>query len=149
MTDSVPLNLQDMNSRYRLNRQSSMNFQKEHLLDDSGSTYALKSLTNDVQDLSFSVDLRTLNRDVQENSNFNYYNRAVTSSADMYGSEFSHEFSANNFSTNLPSTSTMFSADDTSTNYVLSEAQSDELLLNGIELNENEKVSFDLKSFKI
>ncbi|XP_065215785.1 PR domain zinc finger protein 10-like [Planococcus citri] len=139
ITDEVRLNMSDMNSRYRPTRQPSLNFQKVSLTDDTASNYSFKSLSNDIQDLSFSVDLRTLNRDVPENTNFNYYNRGVSSS-DMYNTEFSHDFPNNNFAPNLPSTSSGFSAEDASTNYVLTENQSDELLLNGIELNENEKL---------
>ena len=117
--------------RYRVNRQ----------LNIPSSSYEVKSLNHDVPNMSFTDELRSLNREAPSVSSFNYYSKNITPEPDIYNQEFPTDFAGNNFSNSLPSTSNIFPSDDGQSYYVISETQSDEMLLNGIELSEHEKVS--------
>lgn len=111
------------------------------LEDTHISSYDLKNLHHDIQDLSFSEELTPFTRSMNSLPPVNqYYYKPMDSTVDVYHSDFSDEFSNDNFCPPLPSTSTIFPHNDASGSYLLPEPQSDELLLNSIELNDNEKV---------
>lgn len=142
ISDDVRLNLQDMAPRFRSNR--ILNSTQKISEDVKNiSPYSLKSLNNEIQDLSFSDELRSLTRTIPNVSSFNQcYYKPVGPSVDIYNTDFSNEFSTDNFANSLPSTSAIFAPNDTNSPYAMTENTSDDLLLNSIELNENEKVNF-------
>lgn len=138
MPDDVPLNLQATGSRYRSSRIPSSH--KLSLDDANISSFDLKNLPHDIQDLSFSEELPPFTRSMNNLASVNhYYYKPMDSSVDVYHSDFSDEFSNDNFCPSLPSTSAIFPQNDAPP-YILPEPQSDEVLLNSIELNDNEKV---------
>lgn len=139
LSTDVPLNLQATGSRYRSPRLPPSH--KISLEDTHISSYDLKNLPHDIQDLSFSEELPPFTRSMNSLPSANqYYYKPMDSTVDVYHSDFSDEFSNDNFCPPLPSTSTIFPQNDASASYLLPEPQSDELLLSSIELNDNEKV---------
>lgn len=120
----------DHDHRYRNNRQL-----------NTSSTYEMKSLNHDISNMSFADEFRPLNRESSSLSSFSYYSKNISPGPDIYNQDFPGDFTNSNFSNSLPSTSNIFPPDDNPSYYVISESQSDEMLLNGIELNEPEKVS--------
>lgn len=131
VSNDIPLDV-DIENRYRQTRQINCSFMKI-----GQSTYE-----NDIQDMPFPNDIRSLNREIRSDSSYNYYQKAVSPASDIYGQNFSNEFPSNNFTNSLPSTSGIFAQDNSIPNYTLSENHTDEVLLSSIELNENEKVNF-------
>lgn len=137
--NDVPLNLQATGPRYRSPRLS--HSQKVSMEDPNINGFDLKHLPHDIQDLSFSEELPPFTRSMNNLPPVNqYYYKPMAPSVDVYHSDFSDEFSNDNFCPSLPPTSTIFPQNDPSPSYILPEPQSDEVLLNSIELNENEKV---------
>lgn len=132
VTNDMSLNVHfDQETRYRSNRQ----------LNTSPPSYEMKSMNHDMPNMSFADELRSLNnRETSSLSSFNYYSKNISPGPDIYSQEFPTDFTNTNFSSNLPSTSGVYPPDDNPSCYVISETPSDEMMLNGIELNEPEKV---------
>ncbi len=103
--------------------------------------YSPKDLSNEIQDLSFSEELSTLNRVSSVSSLNQYYSKSVNQPTNIYNSDFNDDFSNDHFTNSLPPTSTIFHQNEANSTFVLSENQSDELLLNNIELSDNDRVS--------